>query len=62
MAMTAPDAGQFHLGFRCVITPVTRTGCPIERGDEGLDLILRLYAPDLDKMKTWKAPRAVLVK
>jgi hypothetical protein len=31
---------------------------PINRGDEVLDVLMRIYAPDLDKMKTWKAPVA----
>ena len=31
---------------------------PINREDQGIDVILRLYAPDLEKMKTWKAPKA----
>lgn len=31
---------------------------PIERKDLGLNIILRVYAPDLDKMKTWEAPKA----
>jgi len=31
---------------------------PIDRKDLGLNIILRLYAPDLEKMKTWKAPKA----
>jgi len=35
---------------------------PINRGDEAIDLSLRIYAPDLEKMKTWKAPSAELVK
>ena len=35
---------------------------PINREDQGLDLMLRVYAPDLEKMKTWKGPNAVLVK
>jgi hypothetical protein len=35
---------------------------PINRKDENLDIILRLYEPDLDKMKTWKVPRAEIVK
>ena len=35
---------------------------PINRGDEGVDLSLRVYVPDLEEMKTWKAPKAVLVK
>jgi len=35
---------------------------PINRKDEGIGAILRIYVPDLDKMKTWKAPRAELLK
>ena len=35
---------------------------PINRGDEGLDILLRVYAPDFEKMKTWKAPHAVQVQ
>ena len=31
---------------------------PITRGDLGLDVIMRVYVPDLEKMKTWKAPEA----
>ncbi len=31
---------------------------PINRKDENLDIILRIYVPDLDKYKTWKTPRA----
>lgn len=31
---------------------------PINRGDEVLDLVMRIYAPDMDKMKTWQAPKA----
>jgi len=31
---------------------------PINRKDQGMDIILRVYAPDLEKMKTWQAPKA----
>ena len=31
---------------------------PINRKDENLDVILRLYMPDFEKYKTWKAPLA----
>ena len=31
---------------------------PIERKDLELNIILRVYAPDLEKMKTWQAPKA----
>jgi hypothetical protein len=32
---------------------------PVNRMDQGIDIILRIYAPDLERMKTWKAPKAV---
>ncbi len=31
---------------------------PLNRGDYGIDVILRLYVPDLVKFKSWKAPVA----
>ena len=35
---------------------------PINRKDENLDVILRIYMPDLDKFKTWNAPKAEKIK
>lgn len=35
---------------------------PITRKDEDLDIMLRVYVPDLEKMKTWQAPRAEILK
>jgi hypothetical protein len=29
---------------------------PINRQDENLDVILRMYAPDLEKVKLWRPP------
>jgi hypothetical protein len=31
---------------------------PINRKDEEIDLVLRIYVPDMEKIKTWKAPLA----
>lgn len=31
---------------------------PINREDENMDIILRIYVPDLEKMKTWSPPQA----
>jgi len=31
---------------------------PITRKDENLDIILRIYVPDLEKLKTWPVPKA----
>ena len=35
---------------------------PIERKDLDMNMTLRIYAPDLEKMKTWQAPKAEIVK
>jgi hypothetical protein len=35
---------------------------PIERKDEGIDASMRLYIPDLEKIKTWKTPKAEMLK
>jgi len=31
---------------------------PVKRGDYDMDVILRIYVPDLEKFKTWQAPKA----
>lgn len=36
----------------------TENWLPINREDLEINMILRIYAPDLEKMKTWKAPLA----
>ena len=35
---------------------------PIERRDENLDIILRIYDPDLEKYEAWEPPKAELVQ
>jgi hypothetical protein len=35
---------------------------PLNRGDYGIDVILRVYVPDLDKFKTWTSPKAKMIK
>jgi hypothetical protein len=35
---------------------------PIQRKDEALSLILRVYVPDQDRMKKWTPPKAEAVK
>ena len=31
---------------------------PINRGDEDVDVIMRIYAPDLERFATWRPPAA----
>ncbi len=35
---------------------------PVNRGDYGIDLLMRIYAPDLGRYKTWSAPKAERIK
>ena len=35
---------------------------PIKRKDEELDAVMRICAPDLEKLKTWKTPEAEMAK
>ncbi|WP_455219204.1 DUF1214 domain-containing protein [Kaarinaea lacus] len=35
---------------------------PIKRKDENLDMIMRIYVPDLEKLKTWSPPKAEMLK
>lgn len=35
---------------------------PINRRDEDMDIILRIYVPDLEEMKTWSPPKAEIIK
>ena len=35
---------------------------PMARGNYGVDIIMRLYAPDLERYETWTAPKAEIVK
>ena len=35
---------------------------PINRKDEEIDLILRIYVPDMEKIKTWKPPTAQKIR
>ena len=35
---------------------------PINRKDEDLDIVMRIYAPDMEKLKTWNTPRAEMLK
>jgi hypothetical protein len=35
---------------------------PLNRGDFGIDVILRLYVPDLEKFATWEAPKAEVLR
>ena len=34
---------------------------PINRKDENMDILLRIYVPDLERFKTWETPMAEML-
>ncbi len=34
---------------------------PINRKDENMAIIMRIYVPDLERLKDWEAPRAEML-
>jgi len=55
--------GRMRLGFRGQFTQLQFSKLSPEfRGDYGVDIILRLYAPDLQAFATWTSPAAELVE
>ncbi|MEZ9701271.1 DUF1214 domain-containing protein [Vibrio sp. 10N.261.46.E12] len=40
----------------------TENWLPINRNDEGIDLILRIYATNFEKLQNWKAPSVTLLE
>jgi hypothetical protein len=54
-----PDGGiDIYVAARAPAGVPVENWLPIERKEMPLSLILRVYAPDLERMKTWTAPRA----
>jgi hypothetical protein len=35
---------------------------PLVRGDYAIDVLMRIYAPDLEKFSTWAPPKVELVE
>ena len=35
---------------------------PLVRGDYGIDVIMRIYAPDLERFANWTAPKAEIIE
>lgn len=35
---------------------------PINRGDYGIDMIIRIYSPDLDRVRKWTPPTVTVIQ
>ena len=58
MKLNADGGIEIYVSAEKPVGVPTENWLPINRKDQGIDIILRVYAPDLEKMKTWKAPKA----
>ncbi len=62
MKLNARGGIEIHIAAKQPRGVPAENWLPITRSDLDLDVIMRVYQPDLKKMKTWKAPKAELVK
>jgi hypothetical protein len=62
MKLNASGGIEIHIAAEQPAGVPAANWLPITREDLDLDVILRVYQPDLKKMKTWKAPKAEKLK
>lgn len=62
MKLNAQGGIEIHIAAEQPTGVPAENWLPITREDLDLDVIMRVYQPDLQKMKTWKAPKAERVK
>ena len=62
MKLNAEGGIEIHIAAEKPAGVPAENWLPITREDLGIDIIMRVYQPDLEKMKTWTAPKAELVK
>jgi hypothetical protein len=58
MKLNADGSIEIHVAAKKPEGVPEENWLPINRIDQNLDIILRIYEPDLEKMKTWTAPKA----
>jgi hypothetical protein len=62
MKLSAQGGIEIHLAAEKPKGVPSENWLPVNRGDYGIDLVMRIYAPDLERYKSWSAPRAERVK
>jgi len=62
MKLNASGGIEIHIAAKQPKGVPAENWLPITREDLDLDVIMRVYEPDLEKMKTWKAPKAEMLK
>ncbi len=62
MKLNASGGIEIHIAAEQPEGVPAKNWLPINREDLGIGAIMRVYVPDLERMKSWKAPMAEMVK
>ncbi len=62
MKLNAQGGIEIHVATKKPKSVPQENWLPVNRGDYGIDLLMRIYAPDLDRYKTWSAPKVESMK
>ena len=62
MNLNARGGIEIHVAARKPDGVPPENWLPINRGDYDIDLLMRIYAPDLGRFKTWNPPKAEKIK
>ncbi len=62
MKLNAEGGIEIHLAAKKPDGVPPENWLPVNRSDYGIDLIMRIYAPDLGRFKTWNPPKAERIK
>ena len=62
MKLNAEGGIEIHVAARKPDGVPPENWLPVNRGDYGIDMIMRIYAPDLERYKTWSPPKAERIK
>jgi len=62
MRLNAQGGIEIHVAAKRPKGVPAENWLPVNRGDYSIDLSMRIYAPDLERYKTWSAPKAEKAK
>ena len=58
MALDEKGGITIYVAAKCPQEVPEENCLPLNRGDYGINLIMRIYAPDLERLKHWEPPKA----
>jgi hypothetical protein len=62
MKLNDEEGIEVYIGAEKPVGVPEENWLPVNRKDEEIDVIMRIYVPDLEKMKAWSPPQAEIIK